>query len=103
MQGAAEEVAMTRQSPLLQFDDGELRHSFDRKQQVELSPEQFGRNKVVEVSPSNRAAKKIRCFAPALPYGRLGLAAIRRRPSPNKGEALDYPAADIQDVEHNDK
>jgi hypothetical protein len=49
---------MTRQSPLLQFDDGELRHSFDRKQQVELSPEQFGRNKVVEVSPSNRAAKK---------------------------------------------
>jgi hypothetical protein len=67
------------------------------------SPEQFGRNKVVEVSPSNRAAKKIRCFAPALSYGRLGLAAIRRRPSPNKGGTLDYPAADIQDVEHNDK
>ena len=27
---------MTRQSPLVQFDDGELRHSFDRNEQVEL-------------------------------------------------------------------
>jgi len=52
---------MTRQSPLVQFvqfDDGELRHSVDRNQQVALSFEQFGRGKVVEVSPSNRGGQE---------------------------------------------
>lgn len=32
-----------------------------------------------------------------------GGVSLRWRPSPKKGEALDYPAAHVQDVEYNDK
>ena len=52
---------------------------------------------------ASRVARDLHGAEAPVSYGRLGLAAVRWRPSPKKGEAPDYPAAHVQNVEYNDK